>query len=151
VYIDLDHFKNINDSFGHCVGDDVLLMVSERLKKRVRESDTLARIGGDEFILLLEKIEGVEQVAYVAQSILDLMSEPFEFEDGSTIFLGVSIGISFYPNDGLSATELISHADAAVSQAKDNGRNCVHFYTLELTHAAQKRMQLESELRRGFN
>jgi diguanylate cyclase (GGDEF)-like protein/PAS domain S-box-containing protein len=150
MYIDLDNFKNINDSFGHEIGDDVLLMVSERLKNRIRESDTLARIGGDEYILLLEQVEGVEQVAYVAQSILELMAEPFEFSDGKNIFLGVSIGVSFYPNDGLSASELISHADAAVSQAKDNGRNSVHFYTLELTKAAQERMLVESELRRAL-
>ncbi len=148
MFIDLDHFKNINDSFGHNVGDEVLTLVSERLNNRVRESDTLARIGGDEFILLLEQIEGVEQVAYVAQSILELLSEPFNFDDGKNIFLGASIGVSFYPTDGLSATDLISHADAAVTQAKDNGRNSVHFYTLELTQAAQERMQLESELRR---
>lgn len=150
MYIDLDHFKNVNDSLGHTIGDEVLLMIGERLKRRVRESDTLARIGGDEFILLLEQVENIEQVAYVAQSILELMSEPFEFENGNNIFLGVSIGISFYPNDGHTAEELISHADAAVTQAKYNGRNCIHFYTLDLTHAAQKRMQLESELRRAL-
>jgi diguanylate cyclase (GGDEF)-like protein len=148
--IDLDHFKNINDSLGHNVGDQVLIMISERLKKRLRDSDTLARIGGDEFILLLEQIEGIEQVAYVAQSILDILSEPFKFDDGKHVFLGASVGVSFYPNDGVSATDLISHADAAVSQAKDNGRNGVHFYTLELTQAAQERMQLESELRRAL-
>ena len=150
MYIDVDHFKNINDSLGHSSGDTVLMMISERLKKRVRESDTLARISSDEFILLLEQIEGVEQVAYVAQSILELMAEPFELDDGRNIFLGVSIGISFYPSDGISATELISHADAAVSQAKDNGRNNIHFYTQELTKAAQERMKLESELRRAL-
>lgn len=151
LYIDLDHFKNINDSLGHNVGDEVLVKVSERLKNRIRESDTLARIGGDEFILLLEQIEGVEQAAYVAQSILDVIAEPFKFDDGKDVFLGASVGVSFYPNDGLSATDLISHSDAAVSQAKDNGRNGVHFYTLELTQAAQERMQLESELRRALN
>jgi diguanylate cyclase (GGDEF)-like protein len=146
----LDHFKNINDSLGHNVGDQVLVMVAERLKNRVRESDTLARIGGDEFILLLEQIEGIEQAAYVAQSILDILAEPFKFE-GKDVFLGASVGVSFYPNDGLSATDLISHSDAAVSKAKDNGRNEVHFYTLELTQTAQERMLLESELRRALN
>jgi len=150
MYIDLDHFQNINDSLGHNVGDEVLIMVSERLKNRVRESDTLARIGGDEFIILLEQIDGVEQAAFVAQSILDILTEPFKFEDGSSVFIGASLGVSFFPNDGLTATDLISHADAAVSQAKDNGRNSVHFYTLELTQIAQKRMQLESELRRAI-
>ena len=78
------------------------------------------------------------------------MAEPFEFVDGKTIFLGVSIGVSFYPTDGVSATELISHADAAVTQVKDNGRNGVHFYTLELTEVAQAKMKLESELRRAL-
>ncbi len=150
MYIDLDHFKNINDSLGHNVGDEVLVMVSERLKHRVRDSDTLARIGGDEFILLLEQIDGVEQAAFVAQSILDILTEPFKFEDGKDVFIGASVGVSFFPNDGLTSTDLISHADAAVSQAKDNGRNGVHFYTLELTQAAQERMQLESELRRAL-
>ncbi len=150
IYIDLDHFKNINDSFGHNVGNEVLIMVSDRLKNRVRESDTLGRIGGDEFILLLEQIEGIEQVAYVAQSILDILSEPFKIEDCKNVFLGASVGVSFYPSDGLIATDLITHADAAVSQAKDNGRNNVHFYTQELTQVAQERMQLESELRRAL-
>ena len=150
MYIDLDHFKNINDSLGHNVGDEVLVMVSERLKNRVRESDTLARIGGDEFILLLEQIDSIEQAAFVAQSVLDILTEPFYFEDGKKVFIGASVGVSFYPNDGLCSTDLISHADAAVSQAKDNGRNSVHFYTLELTQAAQERMQLESELRRAL-
>jgi diguanylate cyclase (GGDEF)-like protein/PAS domain S-box-containing protein len=150
MYIDLDHFKNVNDSLGHSIGDDVLLMVAERLRKRVRDSDTLARIGGDEFVLLLEQVDEVGHVASVAQSILELMAEPFEFVDGKTIFLGVSIGVSFYPTDGISATELISHADAAVTQVKDNGRNGVHFYTLELTEVAQAKMKLESELRRAL-
>jgi EAL domain-containing protein (putative c-di-GMP-specific phosphodiesterase class I) len=118
------------------------------LQDRVRESDTLARLGGNEFVLLLEKIEGVEQAAYVAQSILDILAEPFQFEDGKDVFIGASLGVSCYPNDGLSATDLINHADAAVSKAKDDGRNNVHFYTLELTKSAQARMQLESELRR---
>lgn len=150
MYIDLDHFKNINDSLGHNVGDEVLVMVSERLNNRVRESDTLARIGGDEFILLLEQIDNIEQAAFVAQTILDILTEPFQFEDGKKVFIGASVGVSFYPNDGLCSTDLISHADAAVSQAKDNGRNSVYFYTLELTQAAQERMQLESELRRAL-
>ena len=150
MYIDLDHFKNVNDSLGHSIGDDVLLMVADRLRKRIRDSDTLARIGGDEFVLLLEQVNEVGHVASVAQSILELMAEPFEFLDGKTIFLGVSIGVSFYPTDGMSATELISHADAAVTQVKDNGRNGVHFYTLELTEVAQAKMKLESELRRAL-
>lgn len=148
ICIDIDNFKKINDSLGHNIGDEVLVMISDRLQDRVRESDTLARLGGNEFVLLLEKIEGVEQAAYVAQSILDILAEPFQFEDGKDVFIGASLGVSCYPNDGLSATDLINHADAAVSKAKDDGRNNVHFYTLELTKSAQARMQLESELRR---
>lgn len=150
LYIDLDHFKNINDSLGHGVGDELLIKTAQRLKHRVRESDTLARLGGDEFILLLEQVDSIEQVAHVAQSIIELLAEPFHLDNGQEVFIGASIGVSFFPTDGANATDMISHADAAVYQAKEAGRNNVHFYTAALTEAAQDRLALESELRRAL-
>lgn len=150
MYIDLDHFKNINDSLGHSIGDEVLIIISERLTKRLREADTLARMGGDEFILLLEQIDSIEQAAYVAQSLLEMFAEPVLLSNGETVFISASMGISNYPDDGSSASSLISYADAAVSKAKENGRNNIHFYTLELTQLAQERMQLENELRKAL-
>jgi len=116
----------------------------------VRESDTLARLGGDEFILLLEQVDSIEQVAHVAQSIIELLAEPFHLDNGQEVFIGASIGVSFFPTDGANATDMISHADAAVYQAKEAGRNNVHFYTAALTEAAQDRLALESELRRAL-
>lgn len=150
VYINLDHFKNINDSLGHSIGDEVLIVVTERLTKHLREEDTLARMGGDEFILLLEHIENIDQAANVAQTLLEVFSEPVALQGGEIVFIGASMGISSYPNDDITASGLIRYADAAVTKAKENGRNNIYFYTLELTQAAQKRMQLESELRRAL-
>lgn len=150
IYINLDHFKNINDSLGHSIGDEVLVVVTERLTKRLREADTLARMGGDEFIMLLEQIDTIEEASHVAQTLLKIFSMPVILQDGESVFIGASIGISSYPSDGATASGLISYADAAVTKAKENGRNTICFYTSELTQAAQERMQLESELRRAL-
>lgn len=150
IYINLDHFKNINDSLGYCIGDEVLVIVTERLTKRLREADTLARMGGDEFIMLLEQIHTLEEASHVAKNIQDIFSEPVVLQDGESVFIGASIGISSYPNDGATASGLISYADAAVTKAKESGRNTICYYTPDLTQAAQERMQLEGELRRAL-
>ncbi|HXR02800.1 MAG TPA: EAL domain-containing protein [Pseudomonas sp.] len=149
LLIDLDHFKHINDSLGHNVGDEVLKAVSERLMKLVGKGLTLARLGGDEFALLIENPQQAMQAAELAQSVLDGLREPFVLADQS-LFLSASIGISLFPNDALSAEQLLRNADAALFQAKSQGRESYALYTQELTAHAQQRVELTSELRRAI-
>jgi diguanylate cyclase (GGDEF)-like protein/PAS domain S-box-containing protein len=150
LFLDLDHFKNINDSLGHPAGDEVLQATAKRLAQRVREEDTLARLGGDEFVILLEHLEKAESAAIVAQDLLYLFSKPFILADKQEVYLGASIGISLFPDDGKSATQLIQHADAAMYEAKNAGRNTYRFYMQEMTIAANERLLMEMELRRAL-
>ncbi len=150
LYIDLDRFKNVNDSLGHPVGDELLQALAQRLRERLREDDTLGRLGGDEFLLLLEDIERSDFAAGVAQSLIDLLEQPFTLPSGYEVYVGASVGISLYPDDGRSVTELIQHADVAMYQAKESGRNTYSFYTPALTLAAHERLDLEARMRRGL-
>jgi len=120
LFIDLNEFKKVNDTFGHQAGDDLLRMVAERLNKRVRETDTLARLGGDEFGVLLTQIENEAAATHVAQSFVDVMTEPFSIQD-KQVLIGATVGISFYPADGKDSVTLISRADAAMYGAKKRG------------------------------
>ena len=120
LFIDLNAFKQVNDTYGHQAGDELLRMVAERLQKRVRESDTLARLGGDEFGVLLGSIEDEEGAVMVAQNLLDVMNSPFVI-NGEKVTVGATIGISFYPVDGKDCVTLISRADAAMYGAKKRG------------------------------
>jgi len=149
LLIDLDHFKHINDSLGHSVGDAVLKAVSERLGGQLEKGITLARLGGDEFAVLVENPQQAMQAAELAQGMLDGLREPFLF-DGQSLFLTASIGISLFPNDALSAEQLLRNADAALFQAKNQGRESYALYTEELTAHAHRRVQLTSELRRAI-
>jgi diguanylate cyclase (GGDEF)-like protein/PAS domain S-box-containing protein len=151
LYLDLDHFKNINDSLGHPVGDEILVDVAHRLRDRVREEDALARLGGDEFLLVLEPVEEPENAAIVAQSLLDQFSRAFPLAGGNEVFLGLSVGISVYPDDASSVTELIQHADAAMYLAKRQGRNTYRFHTEALTTAAAERLSIETRLRHALD
>jgi diguanylate cyclase (GGDEF)-like protein/PAS domain S-box-containing protein len=150
LYIDLDRFKTINDSLGHPVGDELLQALSLRLVERLREDDTLGRLGGDEFLLILEDIERSEYVAGVAQTLIHLLERPFMLPSGHEVYVGASIGISLFPDDGRSVTELIQQADVAMYQAKESGRNTYSFYTPALTRAANERLELEARMRRGL-
>lgn len=149
LFLDLDRFKNVNDSLGHPAGDVLLVEVAKRLRSRLREEDLLARVGGDEFVVLLEGIETPEQAAIVARGLIEQLVEPFTIE-GNAVFIGVSIGISLHPDDAQDATELIQHADAALYQAKQEGRNTYRFHTEALTRAARERLTLETRLRQAL-
>lgn len=146
IFLDLDHFKNINDSMGHPAGDKLLKKVASILQDCVREDDTVARLGGDEFVLLMEDVLGPEQVVTVAQKLLERFRQPLEF-DRTTIIVTASLGICLYPDDGGSADELLRNADAAMYRAKEEGRNTYQFYTEELTQKAYQRVLVENDLR----
>jgi diguanylate cyclase (GGDEF)-like protein/PAS domain S-box-containing protein len=149
LLIDLDHFKHINDSLGHNVGDEVLKAVSERLAQLMEKGVTLARLGGDEFAVLVENPQQAMQAAELAQGVLDGLREPFLI-DAQSLFLTASIGISIFPNDALSAEQLLRNADAALFQAKSQGRESYALYTEELTAHAQRRVEMAGELRRAI-
>lgn len=122
LYIDLDHFKNINDSFGHRAGDELLVQVAQRLKSSIRAEDTAARLGGDEFIILLSEVHSTSDAKQVADKIIDQINQPFNIND-VVIRIGCSIGFSLYPEHSDKINKLISIADRAMYQAKKAGRN----------------------------
>ncbi|MFH1813891.1 MAG: EAL domain-containing protein [Pseudomonadota bacterium] len=150
LFIDLDRFKNVNDSLGHPAGDELLAAIAKRLRSRLREVDTLARLGGDEFVLLIEEMTVPEDAAIVAQMLIDLLTAPFSLSQGSEIYIGASIGISVFPDDGSNVTELIQHSDVAMYQAKEAGRGAFRFYTEAMSRAAQDRLHLDTRLRRAL-
>jgi len=149
LFIDLDRFKNINDSLGHYSGDQLLLGVSERLRASLRESDIVGRLGGDEFIVLLENLHGKADAAQKAHDILDAIRREFMI-DHHEIFVGASIGISMYPHDGQDVESLIKAADLAMYEVKNNGKNHVSFYDAALSRDAVEHFQLETELRQAL-
>ncbi len=150
LFLDLDRFKNINDSLGHPSGDALLQGLTKRIKDRLRAEDTFGRLGGDEFVIVLSDIQRPDDAAAIARQALSLLETPFSLPGQSEIYVGASIGISLFPQDGETADDLIRHADAAMSQAKDQGRNTLRFYTPELTETVNDRVTLESRLRRAL-
>ena len=128
LFIDIDHFKHINDTSGHAAGDAVLIAVVRRLKATIRESDTVARLGGDEFIVMIQPVDDPQQLAVIAQKLTDALQEPIEFE-GQSLHISASIGVSIFPKDGESAEELLHNADAAMYHSKRDGRNTFRFYS----------------------
>jgi diguanylate cyclase (GGDEF)-like protein/PAS domain S-box-containing protein len=144
-FIDLDQFKQINDSLGHDIGDRVLKVAAERLKAKIRKKDTLARLGGDEFVLIIENYKNVEMISKMAEVILKVLTQPIHIE-GHTLYTSCSIGISLYPKDDLLAENLLKYADAAMYNAKDEGRNNYQFYRAEMTELALKRIMMRSGL-----
>ena len=126
MFLDLDGFKSVNDTLGHEIGDQVLKTVSTRLLGLLRTSDTLARIGGDEFVILLDNPESRENVAMVASRVIEDVNAPMSF-DGKTAHVGTSIGIAFFQNDGMSPAALLKKADDAMYAAKASGKNTFRF------------------------
>lgn len=149
LFLDLDHFKLINDSLGHDVGDHLLQVLGERLVQCVRSGDTVARMGGDEFVILLAELAHSEDVSPITQKILAATALPYLI-DGHELFVTCSIGASLYPSDGNDVQTLLKNADAAMYRAKDTGRNTVQYFTNELNARAFERLLMENNLRHAL-
>ncbi|HID48346.1 MAG TPA: EAL domain-containing protein, partial [Chromatiales bacterium] len=149
AYVDLDHFKRVNDSFGHLVGDALLKQVATRLRKVLRGGDTVARLGGDEFLLILPEIDSVDAAEMVVSRVQRLFEQPFLI-DPREIYSAVSIGIAMYPADGGDVEQLLRAADTALYRAKDSGRKTHCFYSEEMNREAERHMQLEAAFRHAL-
>jgi len=150
LFIDLDRFKNINDTMGHHVGDLLLRRVAVRLKDSLRETDTIARLGGDEFVVLLEQFSDVQYLTSVSRKLLQVLQQPFELQ-GQEIYISGSIGISVHPEDGLDFSALLKNADVAMYRAKEAGKNTFQFYAAETNVHSLERLALESSLRHALD
>jgi len=146
LYIDLDHFKEINDTLGHSMGDKMLVETTRRISACVRETDTVARLGGDEFIIILTELNEAGRVDVLAQNILRELAEPFRLES-EVVYVSASIGITLYPHDATGVEELIKSADQAMYAAKGAGRNRFSYFTQSMQQTAQARLRLANELR----
>jgi diguanylate cyclase (GGDEF)-like protein len=146
LFIDLDHFKGINDSMGHKVGDELLVEVAKRLRNEIRQTDTLARLGGDEFSIVMNQVSNNDSIVEITQNLLKIMNTPIELRDQS-FYVTLSIGVAVYPDDGDTPEELLKNADAAMYHAKDDGRNTYQFYTQAMTEKAFERIAMESSFR----
>lgn len=148
LFIDLDNFKNVNDTLGHDVGDMLLLQAAQRLGSCVRDSDTLARLGGDEFVAVLSGVD-LSEVNAIASRIVDYMSASFSVQENN-LFVSASIGISIYPDDGDDSITLLKNADTAMYRAKERGRNQYQYFAYEMKVNALQRMTLETGLREAL-
>jgi len=150
MFLDLDRFKMINDTLGHLVGDRLLQAVALRLRRCLREGDTLARLGGDEFTLLLPAVESKQDAELIAQKIIKCLTQPFKIDDNE-LFVSASIGISHFPEDGDSIESLIKHADIAMYSVKGNGKNSYEFYNNTMMSAYSNHLSLENDLHRALD
>lgn len=146
LFIDLDHFKEVNDTLGHLYGDELLKKTSIRLKNIISEEDTVARQGGDEFVIILKNIQYESDAENIAKKIIQSISEPFEL-DGNNVLIGASIGITIYPKDGTDVLTLFRNADLAMYSAKLAGRNNYQYYNQILAHSAIEKNQIIADLR----
>jgi diguanylate cyclase (GGDEF)-like protein/PAS domain S-box-containing protein len=149
LFLDLDHFKMINDSLGHALGDHVLIEVGRRLRAVARASDSLARLGGDEFLLLMPRLASTHEAAEIARRVLDALAEPIR-EGQHELAVSASVGIALYPTDGRDPESLMRAADAAMYRAKDAGRAQFSFYSAQLSQELSRRLELTNKLRRAL-
>lgn len=149
LFLDLDHFKVINDTLGHAAGDQLLRQVATRLNSHVRAYDTVARMGGDEFVLVLNQVTDTGKVSIVAKNIIEALSPPFEVS-GQEVFVTTSIGIAMYPTDGTDGERLLKNADTAMYRAKERGRNAYQYFSAELNLKAEERLVMETNLRHAL-
>jgi len=149
LFIDVDDFKNVNDSLGHAVGDLLLQGMAVRLVGCAREEDTVSRLGGDEFTIIVENLGAEQEVTHVAQRVLASLSEPFNYKSDD-LFVSVSIGIALYPDNGSTHEELIKNADIAMYSVKNRGKKNYRFFTNEMNERAVRRIELEKNLRKAI-
>ncbi|MDH5263237.1 MAG: EAL domain-containing protein [Betaproteobacteria bacterium] len=149
LFLDLDRFKLLNDTLGHDTGDYILKDVARRLTTCVREIDTVSREGGDEFVVILPDLDRPENASVVADKILREFARPVEI-GGQEVHITTSIGVAHYPNDATDVNHLLKHADSAMYQAKDSGRNTVRFFTSDLNYLLSRRLEVEGRLRKGI-
>lgn len=149
-FIDLDRFKQINDSLGHSIGDKVLQIIAKRLQGVMRKEDSISRLGGDEFTILVQDLKQGTDASLLAQKIISSLSEPINIEN-HTLYVTTSIGISIFPNDGISANNLLKYADAAMYKAKEEGKNNFQYYSSEMTEKAFERVVMEASLRKALS
>ncbi|MHB1677135.1 MAG: sensor domain-containing protein [Sulfuriferula sp.] len=146
LFIDLDNFKEVNDSLGHSIGDLLLIEAARRIKACVRESDTTARLGGDEFGIILSELKGLNRVEHIVQNILAKMAAPFQLGEEKS-FISASIGVTFFPQDATDADTLLKNADQAMYAAKAQGRNCYRYFTFDMQATAKIRRRMVNDLR----
>jgi len=149
LFLDIDRFKEINDSLGHVYGDEVIKEVALRIESQIRETDTLARFGGDEFIMIFNDMHNPITIVDIVQKVMRSMDDPISIE-GHSVYVTLSIGVSIYPDDADTADDLLKNADAAMYKAKNDGRNTYSFYTEDMTEKAFERIALESSLRQAI-
>jgi diguanylate cyclase (GGDEF)-like protein/PAS domain S-box-containing protein len=150
LLLGIDHFKHINNSLGHSAGDDLLRIVAKRLKHRLRQVDLISRIGGDQFVVVLEDLSAAQDASFVAKYLIDVLEQEFILDCGSKVHVSASIGISLFEIDGDTAEALLQNADSALNNAKKDARSSFCFYSPALTDAAKERLTIEEDLRRGL-
>jgi diguanylate cyclase (GGDEF)-like protein/PAS domain S-box-containing protein len=150
MFLDLDKFKEVNDTLGHDKGDLLLIKAAKRIAGCIRDTDMVARLGGDEFTVILQNLDKISNAEKVAYKIINTLSQPFDLE-GNAVSIGVSIGITIYPNDAGTLEELMNNADQAMYQAKADGRNCFRFYTQSLQVLSQTRARMSNDIRHALS